>query len=310
MMLTHDIRDGCWWYCSGGWTYTSIFCYVFLPWDKWQQRDSLAQWRLTWKYEWSIGVSLNCSTDWHSVTLAEHFWRPTSGCEHSEAVWKRYERQVIRWACTAVTPRNEECLDQLTHMNWQITTRELCMEPILSLMCWKSWWQWWNITDFVPSGSHECSRRNRKKTLCRFVRSSWTNTRLKVTVSWITLLLMMRWDVTTTSHSQNGRPWSGDIWNSHWRKSSRLSPLAAVWLPYNSFINLFKHLKTPQSTISGFLNVFNLFPFSRWHALQETAVASNTVFINWMLFHFTNEQVTSLCQPQLLVWNDSQAILL
>jgi len=30
--------------------------------------------------------------------------------------------------CTAVTPRNEEHLDQLIHANWWITTRELCTE--------------------------------------------------------------------------------------------------------------------------------------------------------------------------------------
>jgi hypothetical protein len=30
--------------------------------------------------------------------------------------------------CTAVTPRNEEHLDQLIHMNQRITTRELCTE--------------------------------------------------------------------------------------------------------------------------------------------------------------------------------------
>jgi len=33
-----------------------------------------------------------------------------------------------RRPCTAVTPRNEERLDQLMHTNQQITTRELCME--------------------------------------------------------------------------------------------------------------------------------------------------------------------------------------
>ena len=30
--------------------------------------------------------------------------------------------------CTAVTPWNEECLDQLIHTNWQIITGELCSE--------------------------------------------------------------------------------------------------------------------------------------------------------------------------------------
>jgi len=50
------------------------------------------KWRLTWKCVWSKGVKLNFSmqkkngTHWHSSTLAEHLWRPNSGCEHSEVV--------------------------------------------------------------------------------------------------------------------------------------------------------------------------------------------------------------------------------
>jgi len=38
-------------------------------------------------------------------------------------------------------------------------------------------------------------------------------------VSWIALLPVMRCDVTTVSHSQNGSPWSGNMWIPHWRKS-------------------------------------------------------------------------------------------
>jgi transposase len=33
-----------------------------------------------------------------------------------------------RGPCTADTPQNEECLYQLIHGNWRITTRELCTE--------------------------------------------------------------------------------------------------------------------------------------------------------------------------------------
>jgi hypothetical protein len=42
--------------------------------------------------------------------------------------WQR-ERQATFWtACTAVTPRNEERLNQLIHTNQWITTRKLCKE--------------------------------------------------------------------------------------------------------------------------------------------------------------------------------------
>ena len=38
------------------------------------------------------------------------------------------EKPCSGWPCTAVTPRNEERLDQLIRANRQITTRELCTE--------------------------------------------------------------------------------------------------------------------------------------------------------------------------------------
>jgi len=50
---------------------------------------------------------------------------------------------------------------------------------------WKWWCQCWNIAKFAPGGSHEWSHRNIKNNICKFVRAYWTNTRLKVTVSWI-----------------------------------------------------------------------------------------------------------------------------
>ena len=44
--------------------------------------------------------------------------------------WRqRHERQATFWMfCTAVTPRNEEHLDQLIRADWRITTRVLCKE--------------------------------------------------------------------------------------------------------------------------------------------------------------------------------------
>ena len=63
----------------------------------------------------------------------------------------------------------------------------------------------------VPTGSHECSHSNRKNAICKFVRTYWTNTRLQVRASWIALLPVTRHSVITTSCSQNGTPWSGDM---------------------------------------------------------------------------------------------------
>ena len=53
-------------------------------------RGTMTKWHLTWKYRWSKRVSLNSSMHkmWHPLTFSdtEHWWRPDSGCEHSEAV--------------------------------------------------------------------------------------------------------------------------------------------------------------------------------------------------------------------------------
>ena len=95
---------------------------------------------------------------------------------------------------------------------------------LLISMHWKQWWQRLNITKFAPGGSHESSHRNRKNTVCRFVRTYWTNRRLKVTVSWIVSLPVTRCSVTTLSRSQNGSPWRGGMWISYWRKKFKTQP--------------------------------------------------------------------------------------
>jgi len=68
-----------------------------------------------------------------------------------------------------------------------------------------------NIAKFEPDGSHRCSHCNIQKTICTLVRTWWTNARLKVTVSYIAWLPVMRCGVTTTSWSQNGSLWNGDV---------------------------------------------------------------------------------------------------
>ena len=111
--------------------------------------------------------------------------------------WQQYERQ------TTVTARNEDWLDQFIHVTWQITTRELCMElnifSALETMVE-------NIVKFVSSGFHKCSHRNKKNTICKFVRTYCTNARMKMTLSWIASLSVARCGVTIKSWRQNGSP--------------------------------------------------------------------------------------------------------
>ena len=53
IILAHDVRGGCWWYGSRGWTFPPILRYG------WQQRGTLTKWCPTWNCIWSKGVSLN-----------------------------------------------------------------------------------------------------------------------------------------------------------------------------------------------------------------------------------------------------------
>ena len=78
-------------------------------------------------------------------------------------------------------------------------------------MRWKRWWQRCAIPKFASGGSHVCLHRNIRNTVSKIVRTYRTNTRLKATISWIALSLVIRRFITTTSRSQNGSPWSGDM---------------------------------------------------------------------------------------------------
>lgn len=61
-MLARNFRGGCWWYDSRGWAFPPISHCGLLLCDRWQQRDSLPEWCLTWKCGWSKGMELNSST--------------------------------------------------------------------------------------------------------------------------------------------------------------------------------------------------------------------------------------------------------
>ena len=96
ILSAHNIR-GRWWDGSRAWTFPPVFCYTLFLHDRWQQRDGLIQWCLTWKCEWNKGVELNSSM-WKKLYpltfIAECLWRPNSGCEHSEALSGAFQK---RW---------------------------------------------------------------------------------------------------------------------------------------------------------------------------------------------------------------------
>ena len=97
IMLAHNIRGRRWWYGSRGWSFLPISHYFLSPFDRWQPRGSMTKRHLTQECGWSKSVKLDSSMrkkfpQWHSLILAESFWRSNSGCNHSEAVDSMFQR--------------------------------------------------------------------------------------------------------------------------------------------------------------------------------------------------------------------------
>ena len=132
--------------------------------------------------------------------------------------WQPCERQAMLQTtmCSCHTPK--------WRVSWSahplilgIMTRKLCTEY------WKQLRECWIMAKFVPDGPHKHSHTNTKNILCKFFGTFWTDMRLKVIVSWIASLQVMRHGITTTSQRQNGSTWSGDM-NSPSKKKFKLQP--------------------------------------------------------------------------------------
>jgi len=137
----------------------------------------------------------------HSLILAEYLWRPNM-VEWTREQWG--DAVTVTWKTSHVIAGLAQHPHKLADY-YQVNGYGAEMH-------WKWWSQCWNITKLEPGGSHECSHGNRKNTACKFVRTYWTNMRLKVAVSCITSLLVMRDGVTCTSWSQNSSPWNDKMW--------------------------------------------------------------------------------------------------
>ena len=131
--LAYDVRGGCWWYGSRGWTFPPILCYMLLPRDRWQQMDTLTKWCLTWKCIQSKGVSLN-SPMWkkksHSLTFIDAF---LVFLETKQCVWVQWGSE---WCISAVA------IVIVVHLHW---CRLLWAQQTGScswLIKMHNWW-WW-----------------------------------------------------------------------------------------------------------------------------------------------------------------------
>lgn len=142
-----------------------------------------------------------------------------AGGWHVSAVVMCHERCAMLW--TAITAANHKIKNVSISSSMHIGKLQPgnCVQNWTSAsMCWEQWWKCWNNAKFVPDGLHKWSRRNRKKIAGKFVRMFWTNTVLKMTVSWIVSLMVARHGVIIMSRSQSNSPCSDDMWIPHYRK--------------------------------------------------------------------------------------------
>ena len=227
VMLAHSVRGRCWWYGRKGWTFPPVFHSMLLPCDRWQPRGSLTERCLTWKCTWSRSVwnwippCRNSGTHWHPLTRAEvdrdqtkqwtwaQWWGGYCVSSGVAVMWRQATFQKAIYRCHSIEWRVSWSAHPLRLADYN--QRALYGAERQASVCWKLWWVFWNITPFAPGRFQECWQRNRKNTVCKFVRTYWTNVRPKVTVSWVPSFLLTRHGVTTTSQSQNGSPWRGDI---------------------------------------------------------------------------------------------------
>lgn len=159
------------------------------------------------------------------------YWRPNSRWECSEG-WVVHSRSgAVMWKRSHTADGMQLLYHEMKNIliSSSAQTGNCIWNWTLASMYWKEWWQCWDTTKAEPGESHNCSQRNRKNTVCQFARTCWTNTRLKVMVSWIASLLLTIGGVTSTSHSQTSSPWRVTHGFPYWRRSSRHSLQLGMW---------------------------------------------------------------------------------
>lgn len=196
--------------------------------------------------------------------------------------WQWCEKQAIFLDDCAQLPHHVlKSIYQFIHMNHWIRTRELCAELNISLGnnsgCTR-------ILQSLGLVNLKNAHRNRKNTVYNFLRICWTSTRLKVTVSWSSLLMTRR-GVTTRSLSQNDDPRSDDIWIPHWRKRSGCIPQLVKWctLPFVIFLDFLE----PKQAISSDYYMVTLTKLkartSRGQTREEQPLSCNMVTVDTIL---------------------------
>ena len=133
--------------------YPIICCYHMTD-GSW--RGSLTKWCLTWKCLWNKRVSLNsCMRNkLHPLTSIDACWmfmetkQWTQWVVHfSSGDSDMKDKPHFGQLCTAVTPQNEEHLNQFICKNWHIGT--VFRDELSASVNGKQRWEHWNITTLV-----------------------------------------------------------------------------------------------------------------------------------------------------------------
>ena len=121
-MFAENIRGGCRWYGSRSETLPQVLHHILLPCgNRWQQRDNLTEWHVTWNCVWSKSVSLDSSMP-KKVAPTDIHWCLLNVCAHQTVDvsivrwWVLHfssgdsgvkDKPHSRWPHTAVTLQNE-----------------------------------------------------------------------------------------------------------------------------------------------------------------------------------------------------------
>ena len=219
-MFVYNIMDGCWGYGSRGWTFPPTFHYILLPCDRWQQRDSLKEWCLTWKGVWSKGLSLD-AFPWkklHPLTdtcgmfmeIKEWMWAQWGVSSVFQHWWQWCERQATIWmavcnSCTmkwrtswSVHPHILVVYDQGAEYQLQCIGNNGDSVGILQ-----------SLHQVCPRTADSGREVTWYASLSEPIEQGWR---------WQFPEFHNYWwyGVLVTCQSQNWSPWSGVVWIPHW----------------------------------------------------------------------------------------------
>ena len=157
IMLAHDARGRCWYYCSRGWAFPTVLHYILLLCDRWQQRNR------------SKSMSLKSSMweKWHLLTFPDTCW---TFKETKQWMWaQRGSAQCVSAVATAVWKTNhisDGHADFCNHGMQGFVHQDCTSVLLLSLKsCWtfreelwdKAWYRQLCVCTHLCD-SHSCSQ--------------------------------------------------------------------------------------------------------------------------------------------------------